>query len=102
MQRKITNLCCICPFFLTIYFGANNNFSFVVRSHIISHQPISNFMDRPTSNKRAKFYALRGGLCFESGGFDGKEMPKAPMEVENVQEEIEENLKDLEIMGIHI
>jgi hypothetical protein len=29
-------------------------------------------------------------------------MLKAPMEVENVQEEIEENLKDLEIMGIHI
>lgn len=63
MQRKITNLCCTCPFFLTIYFGANNNLIFVVRSHIISHQLISNFTDRPTSNERAKFskvvYALK-------------------------------------------
>jgi hypothetical protein len=30
---------------------------------------------------------FQGGLCFESGGFDGKEMLKVPMEVENVQEE---------------
>jgi hypothetical protein len=33
---------------------------------------------------------LQGGLCFESGGFDGKEMLKVRMEVENVKEEIEE------------
>jgi predicted P-loop ATPase/GTPase len=47
-----------------------------------------NFKDRPTSNKWAKFSKVV--LCFESGGFDGKEMLKVPMEVENVQEEIEE------------
>jgi hypothetical protein len=44
-----------------------------------------NFKDRPTLNKWAKFSQV--GLCFESGGFDGKEMLKVPMEVENVQEE---------------